>query len=336
MSVETDITDTTQCNPALEDAWKRFANYDHNAKITQKRFFRLRKTILGLGVAATFLAVLYSILKPVETPWIAQANSYLRYLVILMPILVSVLQVGAAKFKAGTNYVLLRGSAEALKREIYLYRAQAGIYNPEQTKIEPRESKLVRKVNAISGQLMKTEISQVGLTPYEGELPPKYGAAEDDKGFFDLDPEKYLAWRLEDQLKFYRSRINKFDKQMRWFQWSIFILGGVGTFLAAIGLEVWIAVTVTMTVTFVSFLECKQVETTLVAYNQAATDLEGIRIWWHALPNEDKIKRENKDKLVTNTEMVLQTELAGWVQQMHDALDELYKETGDLGEPQES
>lgn len=64
---------------------------------------------------------------------------------------------------------------------------------------------------------------------------------------------------------------------------------------------------------FVSFLELKQVEATLVVYNQAATDLQGIRIWWHALPSEDRAKQENKEKLVKNTEMALQTELAGWV-----------------------
>jgi hypothetical protein len=316
----------------LEDAWQRFADYDHNAKITQKRFLGLRKWILGLGVAATFLAVFHSVLKAVEIPWIAQANSWLRYLVILTPIVVSTLQAGTAKFKGGANYILLRGSAEALKRQIYRYRAQVGIYSPEKTKDEPREVKLARRVKTIGGQLMKTEVNQAGLTPYQGQLPPQYGAAEEDDGFSDLEPEQYLAWRLEDQLNFYQSRTKKLDKQLRRLQWLAFILGGVGTFLAAIGLEIWIAVTVALAGALVSFLEIKQVEATLLAYNQAATDLEGIRIWWHALPREDRTKQENKEKLVMNTETVLQTELAGWVQEMRDALAELYEEAEASGE----
>jgi hypothetical protein len=214
-------------DPTLEDAWRRFADYDHNAKIAQKRFLRLRKWILGLGVAATFLALFHSALKPVEAPWIAQVNGYLRYLVILTPILISTLQAGTAKFKGGTNYILLRGSAEALKRQIYRYRAQVGIYSPEETKDEPREVKLARRVKTIGGQLMKTEVNQAGLTLYQGQLPPQYGAAEEDDGFSDLEPEQYLAWRLEDQLNFYRSRTKKLDRQLRRLQWLAFILGGV-------------------------------------------------------------------------------------------------------------
>ena len=331
MTLENENTEKTERHAALEDAWQSFAIYDHNSGIAQKRFLRLRKWILGLGVAATFLAIFHSVLKPVETPWIAQVNAWLRYVVILAPILVTILQAGAAKFKGGTNYVLLRGSAEALKRQIYRYRAQVGIYGPGQT--EPREVKLARRVKTIGGQLMKTEVNQGGFRLYKGDLPPKYGAHKDDDGFSDLDPDEYVAWRLEDQLGFYRSRIERFDKQQRLFQWLIFILGGFGTFLAAIGFEVWIAVTIALAGAFVSFLELKQVEDTLVAYNQAATNLEGIRIWWHALP--DKATQENKEKLVQNTEMVLQTELTGWVQEMRDALAELYEETETAGETSE-
>ena len=330
MTLENENTEKTERHAALEDAWQSFAIYDHNSGIAQKRFLRLRKWILGLGVAATFLAIFHSVLKPVETPWIAQANDWLRYLVILAPILVTILQAGAAKFKGGANYVLLRGSAEALKRQIYRYRAQVGIYGPGQT--EPREVKLARRVKTICGQLMKTEVNQGGLRLYKGDLPPQYGAHKDDDGFSNLDSDEYVAWRLEDQLKFYRSRIERFDRQLRQIHWLILGLGGIGTFLAAIGFEVWIAVTVALAGAFVSFLALKQVEDTLVAYNQAAANLEGIRIWWHALPDEDKAKQENKEKLVQNTEMVLQTELAGWVQEMRDALAELYEETEEPGE----
>ena len=333
MTSQTETTDTTQRHPALEDAWKRFADYDHNALIAQRRFFRLRKLILALGVIVTFLALLHSTLKPITLSWFPQLNfnEFLRYVIISIPILVGSLQAFAAKFKGGSNYILLRGSAEALKSEIYRYRTQTEIYSPEETKTEPREVKLARKVKTIGGQLMKTEVNQAGRARYKGQLPPPYGAAKGDDGFSDLDPEQYLAWRLEDQLNFYRSRTARFDRRLRWLQYSVFLLGGAGTFLAAVGLEIWIAITVATAAAFTSFLETKQAEATLVAYNQAATDLEGVRIWWHALPDDDKAKKENKDKLVKNTELVLQTELSGWVQEMLDVLAELYAETETSG-----
>lgn len=319
-----------QARQTLEDAWKRFAVYDQNAIAAQKRFFRLRKWILALGVVATILALVHSTLEPIEIPWVVQANFYLRFLVIGTPILVSLLLAGSVKFDRGISWVLLRNSAEAIKKEIYRYRARVEIYSQEQERTdetEPRELKLARKVKTIGQRLMKTQVNRTSLTPYKGKLPPQYGAAEDDNGFSDLDPEKYLVWRLEDQLNWYQGKALALDKQLRRLQWLIYVLGGVGTFLAAVGLEIWIAVTIAMVGALTSFLEFKRVETTLTVYNQAATDLDSIHTWWHALPDEDKKDekgQENFEKLVKNTEAVIQSEHAGWVQEMRDALAELY------------
>jgi hypothetical protein len=325
-----------QRDPTLQDAWRRFALYDQNAITAQKHFLRLRKWILTLGVVATTLAVLHSTLDPIETLWAAQVNFFLNFLVIGAPILVSFLLAGWVKFERGISWVLLRGSAEAIKKEIYRYRAQVEIYSSEKTdETEPREIKLARKIKMIGERLMKTQVNRIGLIPYEGKLPPVYGAAKGDDGFSKLSPEEYLARRLEDQLNWYQGKTVDLDKQLQWLQWSIYILGGVGTFLAAIGYQIWIAVTLAVVGALTSFLEFKRVETTLMAYNQAATDLDSIRTWWHALPDKDK-NEDNFEKLVTNTEAVIETEHAGWVQELGDALAELYGEKKTPGETTES
>ena len=330
-------------DPTLENAWRRFATYDQNAIIAQKRFLRLRKWILALGVVATILALVHSTLKPIEISWVVQVNFYLNFLVIATPILVSLLLGGSVKFERGVSWVLLRNSAEAIKKEIYRYRARVEIYSQKKQEkkdeIEPREVKLARKVKRVGERLMKTQVNRTSLTPYEGKLPPQYGAAKDDDGFSDMEPEKYLAWRLEDQLNWYQKKALVLDKQLQRLQWLIYILGGVGTFLAAVGLEIWIAVTIALVGALTTFLEFKRVETTLTAYNQAATDLDSIRTWWHALPEEDKKdekKQENFEKLVKNTEAVIQSEHAGWVQEMRDTLAELYGEADASDETTES
>jgi hypothetical protein len=338
------ISGQLRCDPTLEDAWRRFAVYDQNAIPAQKRFLRLRKWILALGVVATVLALVHSTLEPIEIPWVVQVNFYLNFLVIATPILVSLLLAGSVKFERGVSWVLLRNSAEAIKKEIYRYRARVEIYSQKKQEKkdeieEPREVKLARKVKRVGERLMKTQVNRSGLTPYEGTLPPQYGASRDDDGFSDLEPEKYLAWRLEDQLNWYQKKALVLDKQLQRLQWLIYILGGVGTFLAAVGLEIWIAVTIALMGALTTFLEFKRVETTLTAYNQAATDLDSIRTWWRALPDEDKKgekKQENFEKLVKNTEAVIQSEHAGWVQEMRDALAELYGEAEASDETTES
>ena len=175
---------------------------------------------------------------------------------------------------------------------------------------------------------MQTEANLSALQSYNGLIPPDiYGASAEDDGFSDLSPEGYLKIRLGDQLNYYRKKTVKLDGQLKKMQWLILIFGGIGTLLAAIGLQLWIALTTTLVGAFATYLEYQQIENTLMKYNQAATDLTNIKAWWTALPAEAKSdpKREKFDKLVGNTEQVLQSELAGWVQRMENALAELHK-----------
>jgi hypothetical protein len=255
----------------------------------------------------------------------------MRYIIIIIPILISILIAAANRFKAGNKWVLLRGAAEALKKEIFRYRS--GIPLEETVPPEPPQSRqeyLAHKLETISRNLMRTEVNLSALELYHGPIPPEmYGAAVEDDGLSPLDAQTYLDIRLGDQLSYYRLKTVKLEKQLKRLQWSIFIFGGLGTFLAAIGWEIWIAMTTTIIGALTTFLEYRQNEKTLMIYNQAATDLANIKIWWIALSNEEKGKIDNHQKLVDNTEKVLQGEMAGWVQQMENALAELRAKQGD-------
>jgi hypothetical protein len=99
--------------------------------------------------------------------------------------------------------------------------------------------------------------------------------------------------------------------------------GGVGTFLAAIGLELWIAVTTALAGAFATYLEAMQLENSVMLYNQAATDLAAIKAWWLALPPDEQLRQDTIDRLVTRAERIMQAELTGWVQQMQDAMTQL-------------
>ncbi len=140
-----------------------------------------------------------------------------------------------------------------------------------------------------------------------------------------LHPDRYVELRLGDQLRYYKGKAVRLEKQLKWIQWSIYIIGGLGTFLAAINRQIWIALTTALAAALTTYLSYQQTENTLMKYNQAATDLDNVRSWWTALPAEEQAKQENINALVEHTEKVLQSELDGWVQQMQDALAELRK-----------
>jgi hypothetical protein len=104
---------------------------------------------------------------------------------------------------------------------------------------------------------------------------------------------------------------------------SIYIVGGAGTFLAAIKLDIWVALTTAAVTALTTKLQGDQVEATLVQYNQARAGLKNIEAWWKALSPWEKGRRNNIDLLVDQTEKALESETAGWVQQMQSALDKL-------------
>jgi len=333
MALEIEATDSPPPSATLKQAWERQRTYSKNAQAAQRRFFSLRVGILVLSVLATFLAVTNSMLEKISVaPQIVE--EVIHVFLLLVPIILSVLVAGAVKFDKGNNWILLRGSAELLKKEIYCYRAQVGNYADR----DSRDIKLANKLKLISQRLKGTPIHQSSLNPYEGEVTqetpsskskskkPLENLANKDKDdkFSDLTPEKYLVWRLEEQFQWYRKHARQLDKQLHYFQWGVYLLGGAGTFIVAVGQEIWVTFSTAIAAAFSGFLELKRVEATLIAYNQAADDLYDISTWWQALSNQEKL--DNFELLVMSTETTIQSENAGWVQEMNDALMELYSE----------
>jgi hypothetical protein len=337
MSTEPTAGSQTPRSQILEDVWFRFAKYDKNALITQKRFVQQRKWILALGVAATTLAILYSTIEnpgsfPTRLAWLNE-DRFLKIfhgIVIAVPIIITVLVAFSEKFNMGISWVMLRSSAEAIKKEIYRYRMQVEEYNPSNmASAETRDVRLAKKMKVISKRLMESPVNQTDLLPYKGDLPPQYGTPEGDNGFDDMTAEQYLNWRVEDQFNYYQKKAARLGKELRRFQALIIFLGGVGALLAAINLSVWLAVSNALAIAFTGYLEFKRTEANVISCNLAAADLYDIRIWWHSLSPDARAQRANVETLVGSTEAILQTENAGWLQEMREALAEIYKEKKD-------
>ena len=338
----------------LLQSWGHFADYDLNAIIQQKRFSRLQLAIIVIGVLGTALALIKQVYNPggVQTDlknwwlylprpgsvptdhWVGWWAIY--YLLLMIPIALTVLITAASRFKQGNKWLLLRATAEAIKREIFRYRARAGDYKevsnvaPEPSKPPPPtpEQVLAQRVEDITRRVMRTEVNASGLKPYDKDkgLPPYiYATQGGDDGFSVLTADRYVQVRLGDQLNYFRTRAVKHERKLKVVQWCIFIFGGLGSLLAAINRQVWIALTTALAAALTTYLSYQQTESTVTKYNQATTDLNNVKSWWTALPPEEQAKQSNVDTLVDHTEQVLQSELTGWVQQMQNALAELRK-----------
>lgn len=300
-----------------------------------KRWRPESKTVLASwwGIAAGVLVVMLII--TFRFGWHRSLSFFvgtLGYLALAVPIIVSILLTASNRFKPRHKWILLRGSAEAVKKEIFRYRTKVGDYgdssktvsSPPEEAPPPRsrDAILAENISTITRRLLQTEVNTASLM-YSGPLPPKFAVAASDDGFSFLTAERYLEVRLNDQLGYYAGKTPKLERQMAEFQWLIFIVGGLGTLLAALGAQLWIALTTAVVTAFSAWVGHLQLDHTLVQYNQTAGDLSNLRAWWNALSADEKAKPENKDTLITKSEKILESELSGWVQQMEDAMEDV-------------
>ncbi|MBD2114530.1 MULTISPECIES: DUF4231 domain-containing protein [Cyanophyceae] len=281
----------------------------------------------------------------------------LNLLLIILPISITALRAFAIKFSRGNSWVILRGNAEALKMEIFYYRTQVKRYQTD------RNTELAEKIQQISQRLKGSVVHQRALFPYEnqrsarlrlgvvflaisrlwslGQRLANYGwefffavkeeaeslPKEPDRTS-DLDPEGYIKYRLEEQFDWYRRKARSYDRQHQLLQTSVYIFGGFGTLLAAIGFQSWVAVTATIAASLVNYLEYRRVEVTLMGYNQSADALYDIRTWWYSLSADKQASFNNFEKLVVNTEETIRSEHNSWLQDMQDRLSDLYESEG--------
>jgi hypothetical protein len=307
--------------------------YDAAAKHQQNVFRRMQFWILVLGVLGTFLALTKQTVENVAAVqtilYYPLFNGLLYYIILVIPIVITTLAAAANEFSAGKKWILLRASAESIKKEIYRYRAKAEIYSDQETQETSREVKLIQRVNAISDNLIKGETKLAALQSYRGPIPPLYGAHPNDDGLSFFTPDRYLPLRLVEQYDFYKSRTIRLEKQLQRLQWLIYIIGGAGTLLVALGLELWIALTTALVTAFATYLEYQQIESRLIRYNRTAINLHQIMLWWEALSVEQQADPRNVDKLVGKTEATIHSEHAAWVQEMQDVLEELAAQSQD-------
>ncbi len=297
--------DSRTAAETLKQAWARFDELDKTALREQARFKRIELWLIRLAVFAAFIAILSSVV-PYSLP--------LHLLIIVVPIVISIIGAYNSYFRNGNKWILCRGSAEALKREIYRFRTKSGAYSDAECRQSSRESKLAAKLKDIVSALEHSEANKTNL---EDKPEPVNGRTD------FLSPEQYITDRIDDQIRYFVKKTRNLSRRLTFMQTSIYVLGGAGTLLAAIKLDVWVALATAAVTAVTTKLQADQTENTLTQYNQTLASLRNIAAWWNALSRWEKGRPKNIDVLVDQTEKAMETETAGWVQQMQSALDKL-------------
>ncbi len=300
-------------NKVLETAWHRYAQLDANARITKKRYMRLKRVMASLTVLAVLFAILadaYSASVPTWTQLI------LRILLIITPITTSIIAAFANKFQQGQRYLASRAAAEEILKEIYVYRTVLKRSPARNKWLSDRLADIQRKLfRAVSGELF--------LKQYKGDLPPYYDASKEysDPGYEDLTGPEYVTYRLEDQLAWHIKKNLELQSERKRIQWLILTFGGGSAFLAAWGgsLVVWVALTSTVAAALIGWEELLGLDIKVTNYSRVILELNIIRDQWQML-NEDERTEEEASKMVRATENILWNQNIEFVNAMQKAL----------------
>ena len=300
VDLERALTRFLRLDETLAEAWRQQKLVSAAATGQQGDFKFGQSALMLLGLLVTYLVVAKSVLDNAGMlERYPVVGTVLYFVILLIPITVAVLAAASSRMRPGGRWVLLRGTSELLKREIFRYRARAGIYSHDETRKTSREVKLAEAVGSAMGALMRTDVNLLALEQRaKAKKKPKPKAKDGeperpvDKPLAPLTPTDYITHRIDSQVGWYRGKIIDLERQARVLRWLALGFGGAGTLLAAIGLEIWVAVTTSVVGIYSTILEAWQLETSVTLYNQASTDLSAIRTWWYALPPAEQDRQE--------------------------------------------
>jgi hypothetical protein len=324
----------------LRYAWRRFGAFSEASTYSQKRFLRLRCAILLVGVVVAAAGLLSTVAdhaasKDPDSAW-AMGDPLLRWLTFVASLLLAGLFAFAARFDRGGAWVLSRRSAELILREIFLYRTGRGPYKAVAGAAAKVDTILAAQLHALNREAPQ----QFGLAT-NGTFEPRIVRTPDhqpigltigtiDDGLCALGADDYARMRIADQQAWYCGKAKYARSSLRAYQAAGIIVGLGGAVLAFVGGAwiAWVAVTTAMAAAVVSWTELRRLEETAAAYEHASSELDDLLLWWRALPDDERASEENFDKLVTESEAVIENENASWTQDMRKRVAEMTAQAG--------
>jgi hypothetical protein len=336
----------TTKDDALLYAWRHFIAFDAVSNNQKRLHLRYRRLIIILGFVASATAVL-SILPPVE--WffrILEENSQgssvgfillARVLVIIAPITIAILMALALQFAPGVVWVIHRVYAESIKREIYLYRAKSEKYRPTHLTNLQRKQRLIRAVDRACAEIDKLdtlipyqqEISKSNLDELPKRIKPSksenirgYTDHESDNGFSPISGAEYDEWRVVAQRNWYANRMQKDYRYLEVSRIVVLLIGGFGTFFAAMGFgwERMVVVTTALAVAITTYIQLKMYGQVYANYHRTIKSLDTRIMDWTLLTPEEKSNPEQSSKYVCAIENIFRSERRKWMEQAMQAM----------------
>ncbi len=129
-----------------------------------------------------------------------------------------------------------------------------------------------------------------------------------ETGLGSLTADEYVKLRLLPTLAYFTVRSPPLSKSVSSVGVTIIALSVVSSALSPFGQSVWIPAILALSGAISSWTSHKQSDLKLIQTNIALHQLHQLLIWWDSLTMIEKRSISNKEKLVTTTEQVIQTQ----------------------------
>lgn len=299
----------------LRRVWLGVKNLDEQANRAQpSRYWGLRSIVLMIGVLIVILSLVASQLKP---------NTPLTVMLAVLPVIAASMMAWLARRGRDQRWVALRAGANSLVHQIFLYRANAGVYvAPLRVKAQPEPPDILSQAwHAVAEQLARLASFSFGDAVICPTFCPSFGGPTDesDEILGDISGSAYLRVRVHYQSKYFKGKLAKDDRVLRGSLVIIYGAAVVGTLIAALSGEftyppliAYVAATAAVATAAAAWLEYDQAETRLQQMSGVCAGLELIVGQWLALSREERARPDFVSRFVRDCEQVLLEENREW------------------------
>lgn len=237
--------------------------------------------LLGIVMAAAFFAAAailweinygFPIITAAEATEegksLGDAIGVINMLLIALPLLSAGLLAYASRFESATAWIGYRIATEHIRRAVYEFRVRCNFVAREEDLLAELEDlqQSVGQARAYIDQIGVTTPTQMRIDQMDKDdkqrVKPLYTGDAKDDGYRSLSVKEYTAWRVMPQLGWYRRRVAYSYRKTRLYRILLLVLGGVGSFLAATGLGIFVAITVAGSTALLTWLSLMQYEST--------------------------------------------------------------------------
>ena len=264
-----------------------------------------------------------------------KVDKYLGNYIIIGLSLTNALIAGLTSFmNPATRWHHLRSSALEIESHIWQFRTRSGKYRETRSGTSRNAEKTLHETlkeceqhTLQSGDLRHTtfysnpkskwnrhgQFRDNRYTSFYQKLKPgKTNPEEIDNHHSPLRPDEYLKFRLHPVLNFYRHRLPGYSMS-RALTKILTILGSIGSsVLAVIDISVFSVLLVVIVSSVIAWAEFSGTDKKLERYSTVINGLTQIDLWWHSLPEVERLATKSIDKLVEEVETHVRSERQGW------------------------